>query len=464
MNKKSIIILSVIATAILLFGGFKYMEYKEYCKVHFPKNTVINELNCSGMSMADAKAALTSKWNKNEFIINEGKETLGVLKNINLTYAIDDELLEILDKGYSHPLITTLFKQNKELTVSMKPAGFTDAFNQQVDELPIYEQEEPIATKDAYVNMENSKFEIVPEVYGNSIDKKVLKNTIAKLISDNIWSLDYIEKDFYTQPKLKKDSEEILERQKYCKTYLGHEITYTFGNNKLVISPTQMEEMISADEKGTVVIDEDAVKDFVSQLADTYNTVGRVRAFPSTARGTVYIGGGTYGYIIDESAEVSQLKKDLKGLKDVTREPNYSRKGWSWENGDLGKTYVEVDLANQHLWYYVNGQCIVSCDIVSGCEATNHHTVRGIFPLAYKTKNVTLKGGNEKDNTDYESDVRYWMPFYGDYGLHDADWRYSFGGKIYKKNGSHGCVNMPIPSAETLYYNINPGCPVIIFA
>ena len=37
----------------------------------------------------------------------------------------------------------------------------------------------------------------------------------------------------------------------------------------------------------------------------------------------------------------------------------------------------------------------------------------------------------------------------------DATWRNSFGGTIYKTNGSHGCVNLPKNAAKTIYENIS---------
>ena len=43
------------------------------------------------------------------------------------------------------------------------------------------------------------------------------------------------------------------------------------------------------------------------------------------------------------------------------------------------------------------------------------------------------------------------MPYNGGEGLHDATWRSSFGGTIYKNSGSHGCVNLPLKTAEQVY-------------
>ena len=53
------------------------------------------------------------------------------------------------------------------------------------------------------------------------------------------------------------------------------------------------------------------------------------------------------------------------------------------------------------------------------------------------------------------------MPFNGGIGLHDASWRSSFGGSIYKTNGSHGCVNMPYSVAEAIYNNIEDKTTII---
>lgn len=47
--------------------------------------------------------------------------------------------------------------------------------------------------------------------------------------------------------------------------------------------------------------------------------------------------------------------------------------------------------------------------------------------------------------------------------MHDASWRSSFGGTIYKTNGSHGCINLPPAVAKTIYENISQGDPVLCY-
>ena len=55
------------------------------------------------------------------------------------------------------------------------------------------------------------------------------------------------------------------------------------------------------------------------------------------------------------------------------------------------------------------------------------------------------------------------MPFNRNIGMHDANWRGSFGGNIYKTNGSHGCINLPPSKAKTIYKTIEKGTAVICY-
>lgn len=116
--------------------------------------------------------------------------------------------------------------------------------------------------------------------------------------------------------------------------------------------------------------------------------------------------------------------------------------------------YIDVSISNQKLYYYENGQLVLSSDIVTGI---NNGTPTGDYSVLYKARNVYLKGAN------YTSFVNFWIAFIGhSYGFHDASWRSSFGGEIYKTNGSHGCVNMPYASVSELYEIVQIGTPVHI--
>lgn len=123
----------------------------------------------------------------------------------------------------------------------------------------------------------------------------------------------------------------------------------------------------------------------------------------------------------------------------------------------VGDTYVEVSLDDQHVWYIVDGDVFLESDCVTG-NYGSADTPKGFFEVNAKISPCTLKGD------DYVSYVTYWMPFIGGgWGLHDASWRSSFGGNIYKGGGSHGCVNLPTDVAKKMYAQMEVGTPVIVY-
>ena len=116
---------------------------------------------------------------------------------------------------------------------------------------------------------------------------------------------------------------------------------------------------------------------------------------------------------------------------------------------------IKISISKQKLWFYRSGKVIYKSNVVTG-KRYSHDTPTGKFSIRGKARNVYLIG------PDYKSYVEYWMPIYGDIGLHDASWRWSFGGTIYKYNGSHGCVNLPVKTAKYIYKNAPVGTTVKI--
>lgn len=120
----------------------------------------------------------------------------------------------------------------------------------------------------------------------------------------------------------------------------------------------------------------------------------------------------------------------------------------------IDNTFVIIDLSEQHLWLYDEDNMLLQTDIVTGKPGSS--TNIGLFKIFSKQRNRYLTG------SDYKAYVNYWMPFDGGIGLHDATWRKSFGGNIYLRNGSHGCVNMPLDKAEELYEEVKVGTKVLV--
>ena len=123
-----------------------------------------------------------------------------------------------------------------------------------------------------------------------------------------------------------------------------------------------------------------------------------------------------------------------------------------------GFNYVEVDIGNQHVTLYENCRKVMESSCVTGIPNKSRATHPGVFKIDYKQRNRILRGSRN----EYASFVNYWMPFDGGIGLHDATWRGSFGGDIYKYSGSHGCVNLPLSFAKNLYAHVYTGETVYV--
>lgn len=203
--------------------------------------------------------------------------------------------------------------------------------------------------------------------------------------------------------------------------------------------------------------DQERIKAAVDKLADTYDTYGKPREFAMTGGGTVTLEKGNYGTQLDRKAEEKWLTEALTERKSETHTPSYLREAYARGEDDIGNTYVEINMTKQKLWFYMEGKVEIETPIVTGNMMRRRGTPEGVYFVYGKQKNRILRGPG------YASHVNYWMPVKGGVGMHDALWRDEFGGDIYKKEGSHGCINLPLEAAEKMYGLIEIGVPVILY-
>lgn len=121
----------------------------------------------------------------------------------------------------------------------------------------------------------------------------------------------------------------------------------------------------------------------------------------------------------------------------------------------LPTNYIEVDISDQNIKYHIENELLLDSDVVTGKLNINDTRI-GMFEIYSRETSRYLTGPG------YRSYVNYWMPFDGGIGLHDALWRDEFGGDIYINSGSHGCVNLPLEIAETIYENSEVGTKVLV--
>ena len=179
--------------------------------------------------------------------------------------------------------------------------------------------------------------------------------------------------------------------------------------------------------------------------------------------------GGTYGWTVDGAALAQTIANNITAGTATTVQVPFSATAATYNPGsaDWPKRYIDADLSEQHArMYNENGELIWESDFVSGNPAVNHSTPEGVYAVNnYKGRNQTLRGVDENHDgqPDYTSHVKYWVPFVDNLvAFHDAWWRGSFGGGIYRRNGSHGCINLPTSAAAELYDLTDIGDVVVV--
>lgn len=458
------------AAAILVVG---YAAGALYYTNHLFAGTKINGMDCANMTEKKADAALKKQVESYEieldFRNNESRTISG--SDIGYQYIGSGDVKDVMKKQNPLLWVSGLFSK-KNYNVEIDANFDKTALKAQLDGLDCLQEANMEAPADAQIAFVDNQFVVQDETQGTTIDEGTLLTALEEAVCTSQTKLSVEKTGAYAKPSVTKDDETLIHQKDIWNSCATATITYTFGDEQEVLDGMQIKDWLSYDEEGNYVENKEAVmahiKEYVLDLATRRNTMGRDRTITSTMTGEpVTVSGGSYGFRIDQSEEAEQIYENIVNHDVVTREPAYASRAaiYSMTGDDIGNTYVEVDLGNQHLWYYKEGTLIMDTDFVSGTyTVSDRRTPSGTYSLMYKQKDQVLRGTRRADGTyEYESPVKYWMPFNGGIGFHDASWRYSFGGSIFMYSGSHGCVNLPSSMASELYENIEAGCPILCF-
>lgn len=181
--------------------------------------------------------------------------------------------------------------------------------------------------------------------------------------------------------------------------------------------------------------------------------------FKTTGGSVINVPVTSSGQTVDGNKLYEAIAEAINNKKSATVEAVYSeaKEEETGEYVTYGGNYCEVDLTNQMVYVYKNGELVVSSQCVTGCISKGHGTPTGVYSIFSRDKDRYLRGDG------YKSWVNFFIPFNGGIGFHDASWRSSFGGNIYLYSGSHGCINMPYSAAKKLYENVTLDEKVIVY-
>ena len=468
---KIILGICVCAAAALVVGFFAYIHVAD-------TNTLGRKISIYGMDVSrlgveDAKQKIMTTFQNKKVVFKENGSDVYSLTLKDLGYSLDESDLEaqLGQLQAEREANRKIFAEQENVTISYKVNK--NAEQEKTALAPEnFGSRERTASTDASIQYDDQQkeFTITSEVQGDQIDENRLISFVDQTLDADFTSALLDEEaditmgaECYQLPQVSADEEmqnKLTSLNNQLKKYRSTTVTYTFGDSTEVLDSQTIDSWITIDGEN-IGINEDSVRAYVENLANTYNTIYVPRTFHTSYGNDVTISDNEYGFRIDQDAETAQLLEDLKTGTAVSRDPVYSNAGMQ-RNGtdDLEGSYIEVSLDNQHLWLYKDGALVTETDIVSGAPTKGRETYRGAWPIAYKASPFNLTS----DEYGYNVKVNYWMPFVYGQGLHDASWQSSFGGNRYKSGaGSHGCINLPEDQAALIYNTIDGGYPIIIY-
>lgn len=440
-KKILIIILSFIAV-IFTFLGIAFFVLDNNYKTKFLPETKINNIDVSNLTADEVDDIINNQY-VNAYSL--------VVKNRIKDFQIYGTDVSLKSNYKSEELLKkqTLFDafKDKNYTIKNNISINNDELIDLLNKKLFQNSAEP---KNAEIHKTENGFEITPEDNGNSLNKEIVIEKITNAILNGKKEID-LEND-YKNAEITKENEELKSRVNKLNNIAKKKIFLRVYNGDVdEIGFNIFGQFIDEN----LNVDKEKIKKYVDELKNKYDTANKKRVFTTVSGSNLEL-SGPYGYTINQNKEIEELTKNVLDENNTERELIYSKKG-NFNGTEFGNKYVEVDLGNQIVYLVENGEVTYQSKCVSGNLRKGRRTPEGIYSITYKQKNAVLRG------QDYASPVRFWMPFNKGIGLHDANWRNKFGGAIYKNNGSHGCINLPIDSAKVFFDNVEIGTPVICY-
>lgn len=467
LKKKKQLAAALSVCAVVLVIGAVYLVGLAKNTGRFLDNTFINDVDVSGLNTAQAIAALRDTYSVPSLEIDliNGDTVHFDLSDFNYSSDISTPVKKAQNEQNHALWFTSLFKE-QNITIEPKVEYDESKLERQLRRT-VWGNED---TKDASIAYGENGYYIVPEVYGDTVNIEKLVPFVLDNVKNGVLTMSLTDSDCYSEPAVR--TEDLSGKLDMIKEKYDFIITYDFDFAQEYLTGAQVYEW--TDENGN--IDRAKAESFVSGLADKYDTFMTTRTFKSTERGEMKLSQGRYstgqyGWWIDQQKTVDRLLDHIEEGESMTIDPVYVKldTGYTYEGfeadrsatDDIGKTYIEVDLTAQHLWYYEDGELkFETKNIVSG-KATDasRKTPPGIYSVYTKSTNYTMIA---PDNS-YRAKCSYFMRLsFEGIGLHDLS-RGSYGGNTYINNGSHGCINMMYSEVKQLYEMVERGTPCIMY-
>ncbi|MDR0964097.1 MAG: L,D-transpeptidase/peptidoglycan binding protein [Clostridium sp.] len=448
--------LAGVSLFILLYFGLVW-----YWKDHFLPNTYINGYNCSNMTLHEANAFLRECMMAYRLDVKgRGGTIIGsiAIAELDATMNLAPLLSNLMKQQANYAWVDAFWRKSAhqyEGVIQIERPKLRAMIESWSACLPENMQEPRNAVIAPFSPTEGT-YKLIPETQGNLLDLDKVAEVLMQGIARYESEIDLDEQQCYVNAELTKESQILRDSLKKLNTWISTSIKYDWNGQEIIVDADIIREWLQVDEYNPT-IDYGAILTFVLQTAQEQDTYGKLRLFVTANGQEKVLPGGIFGWRTDVDAETNALIQSIEKGEHSIREPIYLHRGVVKGKEDIGSTYIEIDLTNQHLYQFEEGNLVFETDFVSGNMSNGSATPEGVFGLTYKTRDAILRGEN------YETPVQYWMPFNGNIGMHDATWRSEFGQTIYQTAGSHGCINLPLEAAQKIYESISTGHPIICY-
>lgn len=445
ISKRTLMIISV--SLCLCAFSLIYLGISVYFMNHFYFGSTINGTSAAGKTAEAMSRQVSAGLKSYALTLDEkGGETERITgAEIGLKISSDGEIDRILKEQESFRWVSSLFSANAgKHTVEVSYDG--ELLKQRVSSLTCVTRKDASLPGLPSFKYDGGGYTVSNGESGNKVDIDKLLQSVKSGIAKGKTSLNLEDSGCYEKPRYTSDSPKAIEAKELLDRYVSARITYSFGNSDEVIDGSVISEWLGVDDSMNVVFKRDDAKKYINALSEKYSKLAIGKDFITTSGKAIRINGLNYSWKLNASQEADYLLSAVKAGKKASKKFPYIEDG-----------YVEIDLTGQHLWFYKKGKLAAQGNIVSGNISSGHTTPEGIYRLLYKKRGAILTGPG------YKTRVEYWMPFYNGMGIHDATWRKSFGGSIYRTDGSHGCINCPYSLAKTIYENIEADTPIICY-
>lgn len=460
-SRKKIIIPILMLCLLLLAVGGAYVGISMYFKTHFFPGTRINGIGCGRMTVKQVKEKIQDGLQEYSLIIYERGDTSEVITAdmLGITY-VDDKGVEKLLKQQKIYQWPTALKHDKVYETAANITYNKEGIDGILDNLKCFQPENVTAPVNAVMQETEEGFSIVPEQQGNTLKREEVKNAIIEAVDTGKTELRLEELDLYEKPAVLSTDEALNAQVQQLNRLISANIIYDFKDRQFTVDRTLIKSWLVKGEDGSYSIDQNQAAEWVKNMAYETDTYSLTREFRTSTGQMITLPKhrGDYGWVINKDQTTQALLEAIQGGVQETREPVYLYRGVDRRKNDIGGTYVEICISTQTMWCYKDGNLVVQTPVVTGNHATGHDTPSGgVWAIDGKKADFDFK--------KYRAHSDFWLPFNGDVGIHDANWRTpeQYVPTTYETNGSHGCINTPRDAMEKIFNTVDIGYPVVVY-